>query len=318
MPVTDPYFCGFNQALPDYWRFKEWEREFDGFVAKGDAPNLMLVRLAHDHTGSFQQGLDGVNTVEAELADNDYAVGLLVEKIAKSPFAKDTLIFVVEDDAQDGPDHVDAHRSIAFVAGPYVKHGAVVSRRYTTVNMVRTIEAVLGLAPMGLNDALAAPMADGVRSRPGRLELHRPGPGRAAHHPAAAAAADHRRGRLPGRAAALVGLVGRGDGRPGLLRRGPPGHRRATTARSGAGSRATHPTPPSATARTCARTAPPCWRRRESEGAAEGVDSGYTVMVGRPSRPSMNTGSALAAPGAATHGSACLDRRDGRPAMTEM
>ena len=76
MDVTDPYFWGFNQALADYWRFKEWEREFDGFVAKGEAPALMLVRLPHDHTGSFAQGLDGVNSVETELADNDYAVGL--------------------------------------------------------------------------------------------------------------------------------------------------------------------------------------------------------------------------------------------------
>jgi len=160
MPVTDPYYYGFNQAFPDYWRFKEWEREFDGFVAKGQAPSLMMVRLAHDHTGSFQQGFDGINSVETELADNDYAVGLLVEKVAKSPFAKDTLIFVIEDDAQDGPGHVDAHRSIAFVVGPYVKHRAVVSKRYTTVNMLRTIEGVLGLQPMGLNDALAAPMAD--------------------------------------------------------------------------------------------------------------------------------------------------------------
>jgi DNA-binding beta-propeller fold protein YncE len=160
MPVTDPYYYGFNQAFPDYWRFKEWEREFDGFVAKGQAPNLMMVRLAHDHTGSFKEGLDGINSVETELADNDYAVGLLIEKVSKSPFAKDTLIFVIEDDAQDGPDHVDAHRSIAFVAGPYVKHHAVVSKRYTTVSMLRTIEGVLGLQPMGINDALAAPMAD--------------------------------------------------------------------------------------------------------------------------------------------------------------
>jgi DNA-binding beta-propeller fold protein YncE len=160
MPVTDIYYYGFNQALADYWRFKEWEREFDGFVAKGALPNLMMVRLAHDHTGSFAEGLDGLNSVETELADNDYAVGLLLEKVAKSPFANDTLIFSVEDDAQDGPDHVDAHRSIAFIAGPYVKHGAVVSKRYTTVNMLRTIEGVLGLSPMGINDALAAPMAD--------------------------------------------------------------------------------------------------------------------------------------------------------------
>ena len=160
MDVTDPYFRGFDQAFPDYWRFKEWEREFDGFVAAGKAPNLMLLRMPHDHTGSFKQGLDGVNSVETELADNDYAVGLVVQKVAESPFAKDTLIFVIEDDAQDGPDHVDAHRSIAFVVGPYVKHAAVVSRRYTTVNMLKTIEGVLGLAPMGLNDGLAAPMSE--------------------------------------------------------------------------------------------------------------------------------------------------------------
>ena len=159
MPLTDPYFRGFDQGFPDYWRFKEWEREYDGFVAAGAAPNLMMVRLAHDHTGDFAEGIDGINTVEAELADNDYAVGRLIEKVAHGPFAKDTLVFVVEDDAQDGPDHVDAHRSIAFIAGPYVKQGAVVSHRYTTVDMVRTIEAVLGLKPLGLNDALAEPMA---------------------------------------------------------------------------------------------------------------------------------------------------------------
>jgi DNA-binding beta-propeller fold protein YncE len=158
MPLTDPYFWGFNQALPDYWRFKEWEREFDGYVARGDLPNLTLLRLPHDHTGSFAQAIDGVNTVETELADNDYALGLVVQKIAHSRYAADTLIFVLEDDAQDGPDHVDAHRSPAFVIGPYVRHGAVVSQRYTTVNMLTTMEAVLGLSPMGLNDALAEPM----------------------------------------------------------------------------------------------------------------------------------------------------------------
>jgi DNA-binding beta-propeller fold protein YncE len=158
-PFTDPYFFGFNQALADFWRVREWEREFDAAAEKGDLPNLTLLRLAHDHTGSFKEGLDGINSVETELADNDYAVGLVVQHVAESRFAKDTLIFVIEDDAQDGPDHVDAHRSIAFVVGPYVKHGAVVSTRYTTVNMLRTIEAVLGLAPMGVHDALAAPMA---------------------------------------------------------------------------------------------------------------------------------------------------------------
>src|SRR5947208_15884119 len=87
-------------------------------------------------------------------------MGLLVEKVAKSKYAKDTLIFVIEDDAHNGPDHVDAHRSIAYVVGPYVKQGAVVSKRYTTVNMVRTIEDILGIEPLGIIDGLAAPMAE--------------------------------------------------------------------------------------------------------------------------------------------------------------
>jgi DNA-binding beta-propeller fold protein YncE len=160
MNITDPYFRGFDNAFPDYWRFIEWRREFRGFEAARKAPALMMVRLMHDHTGDFGKGLDGVTNVETQLADNDYAVGLLVQTVAHSRFADDTLIFVVEDDAQDGPDHVDAHRAPAYIVGPFVKHGAVVSRRYTTVNLLATMEAVLGIKPMGLNDALAVPMTE--------------------------------------------------------------------------------------------------------------------------------------------------------------
>jgi hypothetical protein len=110
--------------------------------------------------GSFSQAIDGVNTPETQQADNDYAVGLLVQKVAQSRYAGDTLIFVIEDDSQDGPDHVDAHRSTAYVAGPYVKQGAVVSTRYTTVNMLRTIEDILGLEQMNLHDRGVRPMSD--------------------------------------------------------------------------------------------------------------------------------------------------------------
>ena len=158
--VTDPYFPGFDLKLPDYWRFKEWEREFDGYVASGNLPALEFIRMPHDHFGDFSTAMDGVNTVETEMADNDYAIGLIVAKIAASPFAKDTVIMTIEDDAQNGPDHMDAHRTVGLIAGAYVKQGAVVSRRYTTVNMLRTIEELLGMKPMGLNDAAAAPMAD--------------------------------------------------------------------------------------------------------------------------------------------------------------
>jgi len=160
IPLTDVYFRGFDQAFPDFWRFQEWKREFDLDVAKNQLPALTLLRLPHDHTGRFTDAIDGVNTVEKELADNDYAVGLVLQTVAQSPFAKDTLIFIVEDDAQDGPDHISARRTTAYVAGPYVRQKAVVSHHYTTVNMVRTIEDVLGLSPLSLNDGLARPMSD--------------------------------------------------------------------------------------------------------------------------------------------------------------
>jgi DNA-binding beta-propeller fold protein YncE len=159
-PHTDIYFRGFDLAFPDFWRVREWQREFAGQVADKAMPNLTLLRLGRDHFGQFAASIDGVNTVETQMADNDYAIGEVVATIASSPFASDTLIFVVEDDAQDGADHVDAHRSIAFVLGPYVKHKALVSARYTTVNLLRTIEDVLGLPPLGLNDGLAAPMSE--------------------------------------------------------------------------------------------------------------------------------------------------------------
>jgi hypothetical protein len=114
----------------------------------------------HDHEGNFSTAMDGINTPEKENADNDYAVGKLIDRVAHSPYAASTLIFCIEDDAQNGPDHVDAHRTLAFVVGPYVKQGKVVHERYTTVNMVRTIEDVLGLGHLNINDAYQRPMTD--------------------------------------------------------------------------------------------------------------------------------------------------------------
>lgn len=157
---SDPYFRGYDQKNADFWLFKEWEREFEDYVRNGNLPALQLVRLPHDHFGDFRAAIDGVNTPDTQMADNDYAVGLLVEKVAKSPYKDSTLIFVVEDDAQNGADHVDAHRTLAYIVGPYVKQGTVVSTPSTTVNLVRTIEVVLGLEPMGLTDGLAEPMSE--------------------------------------------------------------------------------------------------------------------------------------------------------------
>ena len=159
-PYTDEYFRGYDQNNSDFYLFREWEREFDGFVQSKRLPNLSFVRFPHDHFGNFSTAQFGVNTIETQMADNDYAVGRLVEKVAKSPFKNNTLIFIVEDDAQNGGDHVDAHRSIAYIVGPYVKQDQLVSTHYTTVSMVRTIEEVLGLPPLGINDGLTAPMAD--------------------------------------------------------------------------------------------------------------------------------------------------------------
>jgi YVTN family beta-propeller protein len=156
--ITDPYFRSFDMRFADYWRFKEWEREFDEYAKNDSLPSLELLRLPHDHFGKFGEATDGVNTVETMMADNDYALGLVAEKIAHSRYAGSTLIFAIEDDAQNGPDHVDAHRSIAYVIGPYVKHRAVVSEHYTTVSVLRTIEEVLGIKPLGIYDALQEPM----------------------------------------------------------------------------------------------------------------------------------------------------------------
>ncbi|HKW96758.1 MAG TPA: hypothetical protein VJN43_03450 [Bryobacteraceae bacterium] len=193
---TDQYFRGFDNAFPDYYRYAEWAREFDdGFFVPADRPaapegkpdaepsarvpvprdphprsaglpSLSLVRFMHDHTGSFSTAIDGLKTPELQVADNDYAVGLLVQKIATSPYANNTLIFVIEDDAQDGGDHVDSHRTVAFVAGAFAKQGVVVSTPYNTIDFVRTIEEVLGLPPLNLNDALARPMADIFNTTP--------------------------------------------------------------------------------------------------------------------------------------------------------
>jgi hypothetical protein len=165
-PLTDPYYRGFDTDFPDYYRYTEWARDFDANYATGGLPSLTLVEMGHDHTGSFGTAIDLVNTPELQEADNDYAVGLLIQKIAGSIYANDTLVFVIEDDAQDGGDHVDSHRTTAYVAGAYVKQGVVVSTPYNTIDFIRTMEEVLGIAPMNLNDALASPMADIFNTTP--------------------------------------------------------------------------------------------------------------------------------------------------------
>ncbi|HZC36576.1 MAG TPA: alkaline phosphatase family protein, partial [Chthoniobacterales bacterium] len=158
--TTDPYFRSFQTSFPDFWREKEWEREFDDYVKNGNLPALSMVRLMEDHMGSFKSAIDGVNTPEIQQADNDYAAAKLIEKVANSPYKSDTLIFILEDDSQNGADHVDSHRSVAYVVGPYVKHGAVISEKYTTVNMLRTIEDVLNVDHVDILTASEKPMTN--------------------------------------------------------------------------------------------------------------------------------------------------------------
>jgi YVTN family beta-propeller protein len=142
-------------------RLAVWLEEFHQLVAERHGsnvdrmPNLEVVRLPNDHT-------DGViarrPTPQFFVADNDYALGLMVEAVSNSPYWKDTAIFVVEDDAQDGPDHVDAHRSVGLVISAYNRPGQLVHDFHNTVSMIRTIELLLGIAPMNQLDATAAPM----------------------------------------------------------------------------------------------------------------------------------------------------------------
>ena len=157
---TDPCFRGFDQSFPDFFRFKEWEREFDAYTKNNTFPAFETLRLEHDHFGNFGTASFGLNTPELQIADNDYAVGLVADKIAHSPYAKNTLIFVIEDDPQDGADHVSGQRSMGLVIGPYVKQKAVVSTHYATVNMLRTIEEVLGISKLSVHDSGVPPMTE--------------------------------------------------------------------------------------------------------------------------------------------------------------
>ena len=159
----DPQFPDFNTDYPDQLRADEFLREFDEFVkAKGTAkelPQFALLYLPDDHTGGTRPGKP---TPQASVADNDLALGRVVDAVSHSPYWDDTAIFVLEDDAQDGADHVDAHRSTALVISKYAPHTPqpfVDHHFYTTVSMVHTMEALLGLPPMNLFDAHAPLMA---------------------------------------------------------------------------------------------------------------------------------------------------------------
>lgn len=150
-----PYFTGYNNAVQDTVRFNQWRREFDSLSQINAVPQFNSVRFGNDHTEGLRLGRP---SPYAHLADNDLAVGLFVEYLSKSSIWNETAIFILEDDAQNGADHVDAHRSTAYVAGGFVKRGFVDHTMYSTSSMLRTIELILGIPPMSQYDAAATPM----------------------------------------------------------------------------------------------------------------------------------------------------------------
>jgi len=159
----DEWFRGWDMDYPDVKRAERFLQEVKRFEREGEMPRLQIVRLPNDHTYGTAAGKP---TPTAMVAENDLAFGMLVEGVTQSKFWPQTAIFVVEDDAQNGPDHVDAHRTIAYAISPYIKRGAVDSTMYSTSSMLRTMELILGLKPMSQFDAAAAPMYHSFQEKP--------------------------------------------------------------------------------------------------------------------------------------------------------
>lgn len=148
-------YAPYGLGVRDTVRFYQWKKDFDLLVENNAVPQFSTIRLGNNHTEGMRAGRP---TPFAHVADNDLAVGMLIDHLSKSPVWKESVVLILEDDAQNGPDHVDAHRSPAFVIGPYVKRKYIDHTMYTTSSMLRTMELILGLPPMTQYDAAATPM----------------------------------------------------------------------------------------------------------------------------------------------------------------
>ena len=162
-------YPGFNMAVADTTRFKLWLADFEALLKEGKVPQLNTIRFGNDHTEGMRAGK---KTPYAHVADNDLAVGMFVDYISKSPIWKECAIFILEDDAQNGPDHVDAHRSTAYVISPYVKRQYVDHTMYSTSGVLRTIELILGMKPMTQYDAAATPLWRSFTAQPDMTSFH--------------------------------------------------------------------------------------------------------------------------------------------------
>ena len=165
--ALEGHYCrqapGFDLDIKDITREAVWEHDFDSLVNKNAVPQLSTVRICNDHTSGQHKG---AFSPIAAVGDNDLAIGRFIEHLSHSPIWKESVVFILEDDAQNGPDHIDAHRSPVFVAGPYVKRHAVVHEMYSTSGVLRTIELILGLPPMSQYDAAAKPMYECFMNKP--------------------------------------------------------------------------------------------------------------------------------------------------------
>lgn len=156
-----PFYWGWDLAYSDLERVKHWTKEFDEYEKNGNLPEFQVLRLPNDHTwGTSTSRLSPISYA----AQNDQAVGMLVERISHSRYWNECAIFIIEDDAQNGPDHIDAHRTEALVISPYTKHKFVDHEMYSTSSMIRTMELILGLPPMSQYDAAARPMYNSFTS----------------------------------------------------------------------------------------------------------------------------------------------------------
>jgi hypothetical protein len=154
---------GWDLSVPDVFRAAQFIKELHQFEAAGKMPDLTIICLPNDHTSGTKAGLP---TPAAQVADNDLSFGRIVEAISHGPFWKDTCIFAIEDDPQDGWDHVSGYRTTAYVISPYTKRHAVVSANYNQTSLLRTMELILGLPPMNQMDATASPMFECFTSQP--------------------------------------------------------------------------------------------------------------------------------------------------------
>lgn len=157
--TLNPDYPSLNQGVPEQYRVDVWEQDFKKAEQTGDMPNLTIMTMGDDHTG-------GPPTAQAQVADNDLAVGRVVDDVSHSRFWKDSLIVTVEDDTQNATDHVDPHRGPLLMASPYVKRGVIDSTYYSQINVVKTIEQILGTQPLNQMDRAATPMFDAFTNKP--------------------------------------------------------------------------------------------------------------------------------------------------------